>query len=693
MQGALIGGRYRIHSRVGEGGMASVYLAIDERLKRQVAIKILHDHMIRNQDIRKRFHLEAEAVSSLDHPNIVRIYDYSGESAGQVWIVTELINGMNLAQFLGDQVNNRVHPHVALCITREICKALEVAHGKGIVHRDIKPENVMFTKAGQIKLMDFGIAKNLQKTSMTQTGTFMGSPCYMSVEQVKGNHIDHRSDIYSLCVLFYELSTGTLPYTGSSQHEVVLNIVEGKLKEPQAVLTIVSKKLSDIIVKGLNRNPNLRFQSIKALAKELDRYLAEIKFAESHIELERFFKDRTKYLTKLDISSDDHSIQNDHRQTIVSKHSPDQNLVDFNKTTQIQPKNIQRHHVSESKTKPLPLKKPAQLKANFSGKPPVKFSQPRMQPKQTPVKKVFSVKQTIAPVVNVKGWQRKFALGLLMTLFAFAIYILISVMKTFTQDSPHQTMPKSANSPVIQPVKQTTSENRSIKDVKSNTPETKSLDQPKASPKELIKSASPTSKKVISKRSSQPKAPRFETPHQRNKIPRKAIISKRSIKQNREKPHSTTSGLLQIKTDIAAEIYLNGKKMGTTNATVSGSKLLSLPPASYRLELKRPGYKTYSENIRLAPGKTLRLTQISLEPHKLKNVVFELDRYPTSLIINNPKTKEKYKLVVTSRSNSLELPIGEYRVELTHEKQVIQKKLILPKDERNQYVFTAKFKK
>ena len=227
MRNQILGNRYRIIDRIGEGGMAYVYVALDEKLRRKVAIKVLHEHMEKNPDIRKRFQLEAQAVSALEHPNIVKIYDFSGEYSERLWIVTEVIRGKNLAQYAQSIGPGWVNPVLSACIVREICKALDKAHEEGIIHRDIKPENIMLTSEGRVKLMDFGIAKDLGKAGMTIEGTFMGSPSYMSPEQIRGRNVDLRSDLYSLSVLFYEIATGRLPVIGTTTHDVVLRIIEG----------------------------------------------------------------------------------------------------------------------------------------------------------------------------------------------------------------------------------------------------------------------------------------------------------------------------------------------------------------------------------------------------------------------------------------------------------------------------------
>lgn len=299
MRNQLLGSRYRILDRIGEGGMAFVYLALDEKLGRKVAIKVLHEHMEKNADIRKRFQLEAEAVSRLEHPNIVKIYDFSGGESDRLWIVTEVIRGRNLAQYADKGTVHALHPVVATCIVREILRALTKAHDIGIVHRDIKPENVMITVDGRVKLMDFGIAKDLGRSNVTQTGTFMGSPSYMSPEQIRGRDVDQRSDLYSLSVLFYEIITGRLPFVGQTTHEVVMRIVDGSFTEPRFIVPTLPDTLNDLIVKGMAKKPEDRHESARAYGTILDQFLSQLGFDESHIELERYAQDESSFEERL----------------------------------------------------------------------------------------------------------------------------------------------------------------------------------------------------------------------------------------------------------------------------------------------------------------------------------------------------------------------------------------------------------
>ena len=196
-------------------------------------------------------------------------------NAERLWIVTEVIRGKNLAQYVQQFTGGWLHPVIAACIVREICKALEKAHAHKIVHRDIKPENVMLTVEGGVKLMDFGIAKDLGKAKLTVTGTFMGSPSYMSPEQIRGRDVDLRSDLYSLSVLFYEVVTGRLPFTGQTTHDVVMKIMEGGFTHPRY---LVPSSLPDRTERrhrqGDGEGPRrARFQSAREFGAEIDQQL------------------------------------------------------------------------------------------------------------------------------------------------------------------------------------------------------------------------------------------------------------------------------------------------------------------------------------------------------------------------------------------------------------------------------------
>lgn len=207
--GRLLDNRYEILEVIGTGGMAVVYKALDHRLNRLVAVKILKDEFSRNQEFRRRFHAESQAVAMLSHPNIVSVYDVS-RSGDVDYIVMELIEGITLKQYLEKKgcLNWRETLHFAM----QIAKALEHAHSRGIVHRDIKPHNIMILKDGSIKVADFGIAR-IASAQSTLTREALGSVHYISPEQAKGAWVDDRSDLYSLGVVMYEMLTAARPMT------------------------------------------------------------------------------------------------------------------------------------------------------------------------------------------------------------------------------------------------------------------------------------------------------------------------------------------------------------------------------------------------------------------------------------------------------------------------------------------------
>lgn len=295
----LLGNRYLIKEQIGRGGMAAIYLAYDESLKRKVAVKVLHQQFASNAEIRERLRLEARSISQLDHPNIIKVYDFSGDTE-KLWIVTEILDGINLDQFVKNYVGRKLHPIVATLIASEICKALEHAHNFGIIHRDVKPKNVMILRTGQIKLMDFGIAKDVHGSKTTLTGVFIGSPSYMSPEQIDPTkNIDSRSDIYSLCVMFYEIVTGSLPFISSHTVKLAKKIMSGQFIPPKEKNPCLPNEVNKLICKGLQSDLDERFANITELKDSLAQFLSQNKFMESHIELERYFKNPQNFNTRL----------------------------------------------------------------------------------------------------------------------------------------------------------------------------------------------------------------------------------------------------------------------------------------------------------------------------------------------------------------------------------------------------------
>ena len=266
--GRLLDNRYEILEVIGTGGMAVVYKARCHRLNRLVAVKILKDDNLGDEDFRRRFHAESQAVAMLSHPNIVSVYDVS-TSVMADYIVMELIEGITLKQYMAKKgiLNWKETLHFAM----QIAKALEHAHSKGIVHRDIKPHNVMVLKNGSVKVMDFGIARVMSKSN-TLTKEALGSVHYISPEQAKGGRVDNRSDIYSLGVVMYEMMAGRPPYDGESPVAVAIKHINGGAALPSVLNPNIPGGLEQIIMKAMALNVSDRYPSATRMLADMDEF-------------------------------------------------------------------------------------------------------------------------------------------------------------------------------------------------------------------------------------------------------------------------------------------------------------------------------------------------------------------------------------------------------------------------------------
>ncbi|KQX37300.1 protein kinase [Streptomyces anulatus] len=278
--GAVAGGRYQLRDLLGEGGMASVYLAYDSALDRQVAIKTLHTELGREQSFRERFRREAQAVAKLQHTNIVSVFDTGEDELGGAlmpYIVMEYVEGQPLGSVLAADI--RTHGAMpadkALKVTADVLAALETSHEMGLVHRDIKPGNVMMTKRGIVKVMDFGIARAMQSgvTSMTQTGMVVGTPQYLSPEQALGRGVDARSDLYSVGIMLFQLLTGRIPFDADSPLAIAYAHVQEEPVAPSSINRSVTPAMDALVARALKKNPNERFPSAAAMRDEIARVL------------------------------------------------------------------------------------------------------------------------------------------------------------------------------------------------------------------------------------------------------------------------------------------------------------------------------------------------------------------------------------------------------------------------------------
>jgi serine/threonine protein kinase len=274
----LLGGRYALGEVIGRGGMAEVRHGTDVRLGRDVAVKVLRHDLATDPSFHSRFRREAQSAASLDAPTIVGVYDTGEDEGGVPWIVMEYVDGRTLRDILTTE--GRLLPTRALEVAADICSALEVAHAAGMVHRDIKPANVMLTSRGEVKVMDFGIARAAagHESTMTHTQSVIGTAAYLSPEQARGEHVDARSDIYSTGCLLYELVTGSPPFVGDSPVAVAYQHVREDPVAPSEFDSTLPREMSTaldaVILKAMAKNPANRFQSADEMREDLLRAIA-----------------------------------------------------------------------------------------------------------------------------------------------------------------------------------------------------------------------------------------------------------------------------------------------------------------------------------------------------------------------------------------------------------------------------------
>ena len=272
--GMLLDDRYELQEQIGEGGMAYVYRAVDRRLNRSVAVKIMRDEMAADEEFRRRFCAESQAVAMLSHPNIVAVYDVS-HSDTMEYIVMELIDGITLKQYMNRRGilswKETVH------FSKQIARAMAHAHERGIIHRDIKPQNIMLLRDGSIKVADFGIA-SLENELQESSGQAIGSIHYIAPEQARGELPDARSDIYSLGVVMYEMMTGVVPYAGDTLGEIAVKHINANPKPIHEVNPDIPKVLEEMIARAMASGLQDRYQTAAELADDLEALSRESEY-------------------------------------------------------------------------------------------------------------------------------------------------------------------------------------------------------------------------------------------------------------------------------------------------------------------------------------------------------------------------------------------------------------------------------
>jgi serine/threonine-protein kinase len=263
---ALIADRYSLEGRLGFGGMSTVHLAFDTRLERQVAVKLLAEHLADDPTFVSRFQREAQAAARLVHPNIVQIFDSGLDDASdRHFIVMEYIEGASCAEILRDR--HWVEVEEAVSIISQACEGLHYAHRHGVVHRDVKPGNLLRSREGEVKLADFGIAKAAEQSSITQVGSVLGTAAYLAPEQARGEEAGPRADLYALGVVAYQLISGRLPYEAGSLTELALKQQQEAPAPLDSLVAAAGPELADAIAIALALDPEDRYENARAMGR------------------------------------------------------------------------------------------------------------------------------------------------------------------------------------------------------------------------------------------------------------------------------------------------------------------------------------------------------------------------------------------------------------------------------------------
>ncbi len=547
----MLSDRYQLKRRLGQGGMARVFLAEDTTLGRTVAIKQLHDELDGDDEVRKRFMREARIFAKLKHPHIVDIYDVVPTEGGGVAMVMEFIDGTDLQTVLKGGL--RLVPELAALVVRPVAEALAYAHSQGVVHRDVKPANVLLGKDGTIKLSDFGIAKAQEETVLTQTGDFLGTPAYIAPEQARGELIGPAADQYALGAVLFELVTGQQPFRAPNTLAVLTKIMSGDYPDPRTLSEAVDDHLAGIIARALSLEVKDRYPDLPALTGALQAYHHEVS------------RDREKRLVSELVANPTSTSE------VVAGEVADEMVVTGRQALEQGDLGRARKAAAAALARrPGHVQAEALLRTIEESGPPAAM--------------------TASPSPGA-GRSR---LPLVVAAVALAVVVGLAVGAIRRSGGPEAT-PDAA--PTLAAVADAA--------VAPADPSPDAAHPDAAQPDARLADAAPRPVDAASPKVARRKRPR--PPLRRAKPeapppPEPLIDPAPEPKRRPPLDRPTTPGKLAIATAPWADVYVDGKKKGRTPYL----RELSLPAGTYRLELRNPGFPPHQETLVVKSGETVK---------------------------------------------------------------------------------------
>ncbi|MCX7994282.1 MAG: protein kinase [candidate division WOR-3 bacterium] len=570
---------FEIKELIATGGMAAIYKAIHVTLDRVVAVKILHGHLAQDKDFIIRFEREAKAAANLQHENIVNIIDF-GQEEEVYFIAMEYVDGKSLKDLL-NQVKF-IPQEITLAIVREIAKGLGYAHQKGIVHRDMKPANILIGYDGSVKIADFGLAQAQDLTSITVTGAIVGTPAYMSPEQAAGKKVDNRSDIFSLGVMFYEMLTGEKPFKGENYSAVIHEILTVTPPSPIEANPLISRDISTIIEKMLEKDPDKRYQSIEEVGEDITIKARRNRIETGRKEIGEFVKAPEQAMESLLQKRKQYHYERGIYYMNLGYEKIDDAIVEFEKVLLIDPNEIKAKEYLEK----------------------LKKKKERMPEEKRPVEKAgvrkFSISITHA-----------FAGLFVLAIILFALIRFLSTTKSGSLSPTHLTGTVVVNS--------FPSGARIIFDGDSTDRFTPAVFEGLKTGEHRIELKKEGYKSYVQN---------FEIKGNDTVNINVELISEVVKKDTPQvakppppkKPSTIVEGtsFLKVKVDPWAKIYIDGSYVETTPI----AKNIELSSGVHNVRLENPNFKTWQRNIKFKPGETVELN-VRLEPHEgfLKLVV------------------------------------------------------------------------